>query len=86
MWELLRIARRRYELIIVDAPPLTFISEAIPLMKQADGVVVVGRVGQETAPALERLRSELERLAIKPVGAVANFSPRVSHAHYASTK
>ena len=86
MWELLRIARRRYELIVMDAPPPTFVSDAIPLMKQADGVVLVGRLGRESTPALERLRSELERLAIKPLGVVANFSPRVSHAYHASAK
>jgi tyrosine-protein kinase len=86
MWELLRIARRRYELIVMDAPPPTFVSEAIPLMKQADGVMLVGRLGLESTPALERLRSELERLAIKPLGAVANFSPRVRHAYHADTE
>jgi Mrp family chromosome partitioning ATPase/capsular polysaccharide biosynthesis protein len=86
MWELLRIARRRYELIVMDAPPPTFVSETIPLMKQADGVILVGRLGLESTPALEQLRSEFERLAIKPLGAVANFSPRVRHAYYASTK
>ena len=86
MWELLHIARRRYELIVMDAPPPTFVSEAIPLMKQADGVVLVGRLGRESTPALELLRSELERLAIKPLGVVANFSPRVSRAYHAAAK
>ncbi|HWH95422.1 MAG TPA: Wzz/FepE/Etk N-terminal domain-containing protein [Baekduia sp.] len=78
MRELLLRARSRYDLIVVEAPPPTLVSDAIPLMKQADGVLVVGRLGYESEPELRALRNELARFQTTPVGAVANFSRRTT--------
>jgi Mrp family chromosome partitioning ATPase len=85
MGELLRAARTCYDLIVIEAPPPTLVSDAIPLMKQADGVVVVGRLGRESDPELRELRDELKRFGVTPVGAVANFSRRAANPYYAKS-
>jgi Mrp family chromosome partitioning ATPase len=86
MRELLLGARERYDLIVIEAPPPTLVSDAIPLMKQADGVVVVGRLGRESDPELRKLRDDLKRFGVTPVGAVANFSRRVANPYYATSE
>ena len=83
MRDLLLAAQARYELVVIDGPPPTLVSDAIPLMKQVDGVLVVGRLGRESDPALRQLREELKRFSVTPVGAVANFSRRVANPYYA---
>jgi polysaccharide biosynthesis transport protein len=85
MRELLRAARSTYDLIVIEAPPPTLVSDAIPLMKQVDGVVVVGRLGRESDPELRELRDELQRFGVTPVGAVANFSRRDANPYYAKS-
>ena len=78
MRELLRDARERYDLVVIEAPPPTVVSDAIPLLKQVDDVLIVGRLGRESDPELRQLRHELERFSVTPVGAVANFSRRAN--------
>ena len=82
---MLRAARSCYGLIVIEAPPPTLVSDAIPLMKQVDGVVVVGRLGRESDPELRELRDELQRFGVTPVGAVANFSRRAANPYYAKS-
>jgi polysaccharide biosynthesis transport protein len=85
MRELLIAAQERYDLIVIEAPPPTLVSDAIPLMKQVDGVLIVGRLGRENDPELRELRDELKRFGVTPVGAVANFSRRVANPYYAKS-
>jgi succinoglycan biosynthesis transport protein ExoP len=83
MRELLQAARSRYDLVVVEAPPPTLVADAIPLMKQIDGVLIVGRLGRETEPDLRELREELKRFSVTAVGVVANFSTRPNNPYYA---
>jgi Mrp family chromosome partitioning ATPase len=74
MRNLLEAAAERYDIVVVEAPPPTLVSDAIPVMKLTDGVLVVGRLGREDEPGLSQLRDELRRFDVPVVGAVANFS------------
>ena len=85
MRELLLAARARYDLIVIEAPPPTLVSDAIPLLKQVDGALVVGRLGRESEPELRQLRDELKRFSVTPLGAVANFSRR-ANPYYANRR
>lgn len=67
-------AKETYDFVIVDAPPPGLVSDAIPLMDQVDGVLVVSHLGRDPRSSLAQLRDEFRRLEITPVGAVANFS------------
>jgi Mrp family chromosome partitioning ATPase len=83
MRDLLEWAYERYDFIVIDGPPPTLVSDAIPLMKLVDGVVVVGRLGRDSDPELRELREEMERFSVTPVGAVATFSRRVANPYSA---
>ena len=42
METLLERAKAQYDLIVIDTPPLTAVSDAFPLLSKVDGVVIVG--------------------------------------------
>lgn len=84
MQDLLRSARSNYAMTIIDGPPPGFVSDAIPLMRYADGVIVVARVGQEQGPELRRLKRELDRLGVQTLGVVANFTRPVKNPYVVS--
>jgi Mrp family chromosome partitioning ATPase len=41
MESLLEQAKAKYDLIVVDTPPLTAVSDAFPLLGKVDGVIIV---------------------------------------------
>ena len=86
MRELIGLWRSTYELTVVDSPPPGFVADAIPLAKQVDAVILVARMGKDTGSDLRRLRVELERLGIEPIGVVANFGRRNKNPYTASRR
>ena len=72
MRALLAEATERYELVIIDTPSATFASEAIPLLKMIDGVLVVSRLGSTTREAASRLCDELNVLRVPILGVALN--------------
>jgi capsular polysaccharide biosynthesis protein/MinD-like ATPase involved in chromosome partitioning or flagellar assembly len=75
-------AYEHYDFIVVDGPPPGLVSDSIPLMRQVDGVIVVGRLGRDSRAALNHLRLDLQRLKVEPVGAVANFARSAPKSNY----
>jgi capsular exopolysaccharide synthesis family protein len=76
MRELLEQARRDYELVILDVPPVTVAADAIPLLRLVDGVVVVARLGRDSKDDAEQLAAVLANLGVKPLGVVTTFARR----------
>jgi succinoglycan biosynthesis transport protein ExoP len=72
MRELISTAERDYDLVVVDTPPLSVVSDAIPLINEVGGVIVVGRVGNTTRDAAARLHEQLENLGSRVLGIVVN--------------
>ena len=75
MEKLLDELRDRFDVVILDAPPLLPVTDAALLAAEADGALVVVRHGQTTA---DQLTHSLERLAAvdaKPLGVVINQAP-----------
>lgn len=64
--------RERYELVVLDTAPMGVVSDAFPLLRKADGVIVVTRIGLCTRDSAARLREQLERLEAPVLGIVAN--------------
>ncbi len=72
MEHLLEWATGAYDLVLIDTPPLSFVPDAIPLLRRSDGVVIVSRLGKSTRDAAARMRDELRSLGAPVLGVVAN--------------
>jgi succinoglycan biosynthesis transport protein ExoP len=72
MRDLIATCEDQYELVILDAPPITVVSDAIPLIRQVGGIIVVTRLGATSRTALGRLRAQLGHLAAPVLGVVLN--------------
>jgi polysaccharide biosynthesis transport protein len=75
MQNLLRSAEREYDLVVIDTPPTAVVSDAVPLIREVSGVVVVSRLGQSTRDSVSRLRDQLENLDAPTLGVVVNGVP-----------
>ncbi|MGH2872982.1 MAG: hypothetical protein ACRDL5_11045, partial [Solirubrobacteraceae bacterium] len=72
--ELIHGWARDYDLTVIDGPDPMSVADAIPIAKQVDAVVIVARMARDTGPGVRRLRTELQRLGIEPLGVVATFA------------
>ena len=81
MIDLLSTLSERYDLVIVDSAPTTAVSDAIPLLRLVNGVIVVNRVEKLTRTAARHLRAHLSRLDAPGLGVVANAAPTSSRGY-----
>jgi succinoglycan biosynthesis transport protein ExoP len=72
METLLERAQSTYDLVVIDTPPLTAVSDAFPLLRKVDGVVIVGRVGRNRRDVAERLHETLTGAGAPLLGVIAN--------------
>lgn len=72
MESLLEQVRSTYDLVVIDTPPLTAVSDAFPLLRKVDGVIIVGRVGRNRRDVAERLHETLTGVGAPLLGVVAN--------------
>jgi capsular exopolysaccharide synthesis family protein len=72
MGDLLSWAGENYELVIVDTPPLSVVSDAMSLIHRVDGVIVVSQLGKNTRDAARFLRERLGGMHAPLLGVVAN--------------
>lgn len=73
--DVLRALRQRFDVILIDTAPLLAVSDAIPLVAETDGVVVVSRINVTTRDAARRLVEILGRSRARLLGVVANDLP-----------
>jgi capsular exopolysaccharide synthesis family protein len=72
MQELLVTARAEYDFVVVDAPPLLTVSDAIPLLRHVDGTLVVVSIGKTNRRRLRVFFATLQQFGHQPLGIVAN--------------
>lgn len=72
MRTVLREAEERYDLVVVDTPPTSVVSDAIPLIREVSGVIVVTRLGKSTRESVAQLRNQLVHLNAPTLGVVVN--------------
>jgi receptor protein-tyrosine kinase len=83
MASLLEGFEAEYDLVVIDTPPASIVSDAIPLVRQVDGVVVVMRVDKSTRDELRHLIEQLQQLQESSVlGFVANAVPDAQAGYY----
>jgi len=70
--DLISEAKKEYDYVFIDAPPLLSAADAAVLSSKADGVVMVYRVGKIPRGALKRAKSQLEHVKANVIGVVLN--------------
>ena len=76
--------RDKYDRIIIDTPPVLFVSDATILSSLGDGVVIVGRAGKNTTAAMTRAKKQLETGKARIVGGILNDVKVSRLGHYYS--
>jgi capsular exopolysaccharide synthesis family protein len=69
---ILEEASSRYDLIVVDSPPLLGFAEPLQMAALVDGVVIVALAGQTDSKAVASVLNALNRLRANVVGVVLN--------------
>lgn len=81
--ELLDELRSRYDIVLIDSAPVLAVTDTVPLIRYADGVLFVGRLGVTTRDTAKRMRELLERIPdVDPIGVVANDLSRLEAGGY----
>jgi capsular exopolysaccharide synthesis family protein len=76
MRELLMDAERRYQLVVIDTPPMSVVADAFALMGSVTGAIVVTRLHRSTHEAIAVLRDQLSDLSNLVIGLVINGGDR----------
>jgi capsular exopolysaccharide synthesis family protein len=84
---LIDTVRERYDVVIVDSPPLLPVADASVLASRMDGVLVVFRNGKTRRTHLHSALSNLESVHARVIGTVLNMRPsrrfeRRAYGHY----
>jgi capsular exopolysaccharide synthesis family protein len=75
MAELMQVLRQRFDVILVDAPPLLPVTDAAVAAGTADGVLLVVRHGHATRAQVETAVETLRGVDAYLAGAVLNMAP-----------
>ena len=75
MVALLRQLQQRFDVVIIDAPPLLPVTDAAVLSRICDGAVIVVRYGRTKREQLERTAKALSTVDARILGTVMNMAP-----------
>ncbi len=81
MGDLMQVLEQAYDLIIVDAPPVLGIVDAMLAASFCSGMVLVGRIGQVTRAELTQATTLLSKLDV--IGVIANGSDLTANRYIA---
>ena len=77
MQDLLDVAGTRFDLVLLDSPPILAVSDACALAPMVDGVLLVVRSGRLPGSELRRASEQVEAVHGRILGAILNdFEPR----------
>ena len=72
MADLIRELSSRFDLVLLDSPPVLVADDAVILAQYADGTVSVVEYGRETRSVFEREQTLLARAGVTPIGSIIN--------------
>jgi Mrp family chromosome partitioning ATPase len=82
MADILDSVSKLYDFVVIDASPITVVSDAMPLISRVSGVIIVSWLGKITRDAGLNLTNELASLNASALGVVANRVKRRAPAYY----
>ena len=80
--EMVRELRSSYEYVLVDAPPVVPVTDAVVMANEVDGVVVVVRSGRTRSRDLSQLLREMGKTPARVDGLVLNAVPWSDAGYY----
>lgn len=72
MRQLVSRAEEVYDLVVIDTPPTSVVSDAVPLVRIVSGIIVVLRAAYSERGLTQRLRDQLDHLEAPVLGFVLN--------------
>jgi tyrosine-protein kinase len=84
MREVLTELEHRFDMVLLDAPALSSVSDGLALIPAVSGILIVGALEHTTTKAAVGLRQQIAMLRGHPVGLVVNFTRRQRHGKYYS--
>jgi capsular exopolysaccharide synthesis family protein len=72
----------RYDLVIVDTPALTVVSDALSLVAEDSSIVVVAAIGQSSRSSMEQLARQIDLLRGRKIGIIANMATSGSRSYH----
>lgn len=70
MRTLLAQARERFDVVVIDAPPLLVSGESSVIAREADGLVLVAQVGRLTRDSARRAGKVMDAAKVRPLGVI----------------
>ncbi len=70
--ELISSLKQKYDVVLIDTPPLVGISDSSIIAKETDGAIIVVQYRKYPREMLSKARQMIEALGVKVVGAVLN--------------
>lgn len=70
--KLLSELKNHYETIIIDTPPIELVSDALPIGREATGLVYIVRAGETPLPIVRRGLMRLETANVRMLGVLLN--------------
>jgi capsular exopolysaccharide synthesis family protein len=84
MREVLTELEHRFDMVLLDAPALSSVSDGLALIPAVSGILIVAALEHTTTKAAVGLRQQIAMLRGHPVGLVVNFTRRQRHGKYYS--
>jgi hypothetical protein len=78
----LDLLKNRFDIVLVDAPPVLDVASAAPIASLADGVILVAKAGHVSFKAINNASSSLRECNAKILGAVLNQVKNVKTYEY----
>jgi succinoglycan biosynthesis transport protein ExoP len=72
-------AEERYDLVVIDTPPVSVVADAFALMAFVSGVIIVTRLHRSTREAIGVLSHQLLGVAAPVLGVIVNGADRPPH-------
>jgi capsular exopolysaccharide synthesis family protein len=77
--ELISLARRQFDAVLIDTPPMLHLADARVVGSFADGILIVIRSGQTSRESVFSIRQRLEQDGISVLGSVLNdWNPKAA--------
>lgn len=82
MKEFIKMAKEKFDIVIIDTPPVGLVTDAAVLSTRVDGVLLVTAAEQTDIEVIRRGKGALERVNANIIGIVLNKVPLTSRTYY----